>query len=67
MEYIYGVEKSDFGWVVWRFDVTGDQAVRWALRAAISGTVRWLCSWPTARGMAGEQAMQPDNLIVWED
>lgn len=68
MDNIYGVEKANSGWVVWRFGVAHyDQAVRWALREGISGTVRWLCSFHTARAMAGEQAMQSDNLIIWED
>lgn len=68
MNNIYGVEKAGSGWVVWRFSVAHyDQAVQWALREDISGSVRWLCSCHTARAMAGEQAMQSDNLIIWED
>lgn len=68
MKCVYGVEKVDYGWVVWRFNVDSyPDAVLWVLRAHLCGTVRWLCNQETAESMAGEQAMQPDKLIIWED
>lgn len=67
MKTIYGVEKVDYGWVVWQFDVDSYlDAVLWVLRAKICGTVRWLCDWQTAREMAGAQATESDKLIIWE-
>lgn len=60
MKYIYGVETADYEWTVYRFAVADyAQAVRWMLRARITGTIRWLCDFNTARAMAGEQATQP--------
>lgn len=67
MKCVYGVEKVDYGWVVWRFNEDSYlDAVLWVLRANLCGTVRWLCSRETAVSMAGEQAMQSDKLIIWE-
>lgn len=66
MRYIYGVEKFGALWFVCRFNANDKQAaVQWVLRGPICDTVRWLCNRKTAIAMAGEQAMQPENLIIW--
>lgn len=67
-KYVYGVEKFDGEWVVCRFNSNDKKsAVEWVLRGPIFGTVRWLCHRKTAIAMAGEQALKPENLIIWED
>lgn len=67
MRYIYGVEKWWGRWFVWRFhsyDVV--EAVAWLARSD-KESIRWLCCQEVALEMAGERAMQQDNLILWED
>lgn len=66
--YIYGVDKCDGEWRVWRFSVEdADDAVRWVARGASIGVVRWLCERGTAAEMAGGNAMSPNQLIIWGD
>lgn len=68
MRYIYGVGKYGGEWVVWRFGKDScDQAVQWVLNGVAFGEDRWLCSRQTASAMAGEQAMELDNIVIWED
>lgn len=67
VRYVYGVEKFDDKCLVHRFKADeGDRAVRWLLRASEFDTTRVLCSLEEAKAMAGEQATQRRNLIVWE-
>lgn len=66
MRYIYGVEKFGGLWFVCRFNANDKQAAaQWLHRGLILGTARWLGNRKTARAMAGEQAMRPENLIIW--
>lgn len=66
--YIYGVEKLRKEWCVWRFKATAaDDAVAWLQTGEREGWVRWLCCKDTARAMAGENAMEYENLVIWED
>lgn len=66
-DYIYGVEKVDGDWVVWRFSAEDSRdAVRWVNRAANCGSARWLCDRKTAAEMAGEKRLEAEYLIIWE-
>lgn len=66
-KYVYGVEKYRGSWCVWRFNSLTTDAVRWVLNPLKSAEVRWLCTRDAAIGMAGEAALEPDNLVIWED
>lgn len=67
MQHIYGVEKYKGEWYVWRFPAHAHpEAMGWVIRRD-EGSVRWLCNKATAAAMAGARAMEPDNMIIWED
>lgn len=66
-KYVYGVEKYRGSWCVWRFNSLATDALTWVLNPLKSAEVRWLCTRDTAIGMAGEAALEHDNLVIWED
>lgn len=64
--YIYGVEKYRGSWRVWRFNALATVALMWVLHSKKRASVRWLCDRDTAIAMAGEEALEPGNLIDLE-